>query len=126
MPVDTAQAPLAPPSGFEDSLSRYGPVLRDGQCGEVIAWGFRITQRIGDARWAELGRHGDLECVYPKWVLVVKWLSRQEAEAKYGPVTDEVFGPRGGWKAITFGETQFCARHLRTTQGSASRETHKA
>lgn len=103
------------PAGYEDVLSDYGPVLHDGCCGEPIAWGFNIRQHLGD-RFGALGKYGTLECVkrFPsQWALVVHTLTREEAIAKYGPITDEEFGPRGGFQSVTFGTKRFFAKQLR-------------
>lgn len=39
--------------------------------------------------------------------LIDKFLTRDEAIKKYGEITDEEYGTRGGWKSVTFGETKF-------------------
>jgi hypothetical protein len=101
-----------PPKEFEDCLGPFGPQLFDGWCGEPIGWGFKITKHVGEERWGKLGEHGSLECAYPSWFLITKKLTREEAIEKYGPVTDEELGPRGGWKNVTFGEKKFGSRWL--------------
>ncbi len=108
-------APVAvpPPFGFEDDLGRYGPVAWDSWCGEPIWWGFEITLHLGEKRFAELSAYGDVECITRgEWALVVHKLPREEAEAQFGPVTEEEYGPRGGWKHVVFGETAFHAQCL--------------
>lgn len=101
------------PTGFEGDLGSYGIAFYDGNCGEPIAWGFKIIRRLGDERFNELRKFGPLECIYPDWYLVTKTLSREEAIKKYGDIKEEVFGPKGGWKSVTFGEKKFVSKLLK-------------
>lgn len=104
------------PLGFENYLSEFGHVLFDGWSDEPVAWGFKITKYLGEELFRELGKHGQLECIdgsSSSWALITKTLSRKEAVAQYGEITDEVFGPRGGWKSTTFGEKKFVSKFLR-------------
>lgn len=104
------------PPGFENYLSGFGPVLFDGYCSEPVAWGFKIIKYLGEELFRELGKHGSLECIdgfNSSWALISKTLSREEAVLLYGEITDEVFGPRGGWKSTTFGEKKFISKFLR-------------
>jgi hypothetical protein len=100
------------PVGYEDDLGEYGPQLYDGWCGEPISWGFQIINHLGDERFSNLHKYGALECCYPNWYLITKKLNREEAIEKYGKVTNEEFGPRGGWKSVTFGDKKFCSKDL--------------
>lgn len=102
--------------GFEDYLSDFGPIFRDSWSGEVVAWGFRLINRLGDEKFGELGKHGSLECDYSgygTWFLITKRLTREEAIEKFGEITDEEFGPRGGWKSVTFGNKKFISKCLK-------------
>jgi len=101
------------PEGYDDALSDYKACLFDSWCGKPVAWGFEILKRISDKRFAALGDYGSLECSYPTWFLIVRRLTRVEAVTLYGPVSAEGFGPRGGWKSVTFGTTKFISRSLR-------------
>ena len=104
------------PSNFENYLSAFGPVMYDGRCGEPVAWGFKIIRHLGEDLFRELGKHGQLKCIdgfNSSWALVVKTLSRTEAVALYGEITNEVFGPRGGWKSVTFGSKIFVSEFLK-------------
>ncbi len=101
------------PAGYEDVLSDYKACLFDGWCGEPVGWGFELVERIREERFEALGKRGKLECAYPKWFLIAKSLTRDEAIRKYGPVANEEFGPRGGWKSVTFGDKKFLSRKLR-------------
>lgn len=101
------------PKGYESDLGEYGSQLYDGVCGEPTMWGFRIITRLGDERFHALHEFGDLECVYPDWFLITKKLTREEAINKYGEIADEEFGPRGGWKSVTFGDKRFISKILK-------------
>ncbi len=67
------------PDGYEDVLSEYKACLFDGWCGEPVGWGFELLQRITETRFEALRRYGTLECVYPKWFLITRSLTRDEA-----------------------------------------------
>jgi len=107
------------PKGYEDCLGTYGPQLYDSYCGEIIAWGFTIIKQINN-RFNELNNFGETVCSYSlhgsTWVLVTKWLSREEAIKKYGAITQEIWGPRGGWKSVTFGTKTFINPHFKSIQ----------
>ena len=100
------------PKGYENDLGDYGPQLYDSDCGEPISWGFKILHHLGEERFRALYKFGLLECSYPTWFLIVKKLTREEAIKKYGEITNEEFGPRGGWKSVIFGKKQFCSKDL--------------
>lgn len=109
------------PPGFEEYLSAFGPVLHEPYCGEPVAWGFKITRYLGDELFSNLGKHGRLECIdgfTSSWALVIETLSREKAALLYGEITDQVFGPCGGLKSITFGEKKFVHKFLRPERGS--------
>lgn len=101
------------PEEFENELGHYGPVLFDSWCDEPVAWGFKILHYLGEERFGKLSKYGRLECLEPGiWALVVKTLAREEAIEKYGAITEEILGPRGGWKSTTFGDKKFTSRFL--------------
>lgn len=105
------------PAKFQGYIGSYGPQLFDGWCGEPTMWGCKITGHMGEDLFGELRSWAilndcSLECSYPAWFLVTKKLTRQEAIEKYGDVTNEEFGPRGGWKNVTFGKRTFCSREV--------------
>ena len=102
-----------PPPGYDDDLSEHKACLFDSYCGEPLAWGFELRRRLGDSRFDALSQYGKLECSYPRWFLITRELTREEAVAKYGEVTNEVFGPRGGWKSVTFGNKTFMSPRLK-------------
>lgn len=101
------------PTGYENDLSEYKACLFDSSSGEPVAWGFEIVRRLGQERFDALRQYGSLECSYPKWFLIVKTLTRAEAIEKYGPLTSEEFGPRGGWRSATFGTKKFIWKSVR-------------
>jgi hypothetical protein len=113
--MDLVANPEVMPSAFTKYLAGFRACLFDGECGEPIAWGFPITDRMSEDEFRELGAFGYLECVYPSWFLITRRLTREEAIVQYGQVTDEEFGPRGGWKSVTFGTKTFCSRTMRSS-----------
>jgi hypothetical protein len=74
-----------------------GEVLFDGWCGEPIAWA-RVGEPVIGHEWTEHGR-----------LAVTGWLSPAEAARKYGPVTEVILGPNGGYKSVTYGDKKFVA-----------------
>jgi hypothetical protein len=106
------------PEGYENDLGSYGLVASDRICGEPIAWGFKLVRHLGDDRFNNLRKFGILECYHPNWYLIVKTLTREEAIEKYGPITNEEFGPRGGWRSVTFGNKKFGSDYLRPPKTS--------
>ena len=101
------------PVGFETYLGDYGPQLYDSYCGEPVSWGFPIQVRMGEEKFTELRSQAQLDCCYPNWFVITKELSRKEAIRKYGAVTKEEFGPRGGFRSVTLGTTTFISKSLR-------------
>lgn len=99
--------------GFEKELGAYGAVMFDPYCGEPVGWGFRLLRHMGEERFNKLQDFGELECLYPDWYLVVKKISREQAIELYGEITAEEFGPRGGWRSITFGSKKFGSTYLK-------------
>ena len=105
----------APPAGYENDLSDYQEVGFDAYCGKPLSWGFRLRGHLGEDRFNALRQHGELVCVgFPngRWSLIVKRLSKQEALDRYGAVTQEERGPRGGFRSITFGTTKFISHGI--------------
>lgn len=101
------------PPGFEHDLGDYGPQFYDSNCGEPIAWGFKIVRFLDDQRFKDLGNYGFVECGAPgSWFLITEKLTRADAIKKYGKVTAEEFGPRGGFRSVTFGKKKFISSRL--------------
>ena len=103
------------PTEYENDLSNFGAVIYDGGSGGPIAWGFKIVRHLGEERFQALWKYGRLECVGSsgQWVVVTKYITREEANEKYGEITNEEFGPRGGWRSVTFGDKTFISDILR-------------
>jgi hypothetical protein len=93
-----------------DYISEYKPCLYDGSCGEVIAWGYEFKVNTPSDEFNRLLVFGEKACVYPTWFLITKKLTRKEAIQKYGDITDEQFGPRGGFRNTTYGNTKFLTK----------------
>lgn len=104
------------PEKFHAALGEFGVQGKDDN-GTPVAWGFPILEKLGEELWAELGNYGKLTYFRLRgggqWALVTKSLTREEAIAEFGPVTDETYGPKGGWKSVTFGTTTFTSKELK-------------
>lgn len=84
------------------------------------AWGFKIIKHLGEEKWVELGRYGKKEFIQSdynplvgNWYLITHFLTREEAVKLFGPITKETFGPRGGWRSVTFGTKTFYSRQFK-------------
>lgn len=116
----------AKPKGYENDLREYAACFFDGICGEPVGWGFKLVRYLGEDRFHGLEHTPEypnvrLECGhgYPSnWYLIAKHLTREEAIQKYGKVTEEIFGPRGGWKSVTFGDKKFGSDCVAPERGS--------
>lgn len=110
------------PEKFHSFLGPYEVQVVDPTCGEVVGYGHKILEKLGEELWQELGQYGKLTYVMPDrktppfWALLTKTVTREELLAKHGPVTEEVFGPRGGWKSVTFGNVKYTAKELKTAK----------
>lgn len=102
------------PEKFKGYLGRYGDCFFDSYSGEPISWGYPITKHLGEELWSELAGYGDLQCAHSSgnWYLIIKSLTIPEAIEKYGAVTKEERGPRGGFRTVTYGKTQFSSKQL--------------
>ncbi|APU89014.1 hypothetical protein Rctr197k_231 [Virus Rctr197k] len=109
-----------PPSGYSEVLDgTYQLLLRDKGCNEPIGWGFGIKMKIEDKALNDaLKTHGDIEFLHGaiegfEFGLVVRYLSEEEAVAKYGPRGAVSFGPRGGFKQVFYGTKAFNHRKMK-------------
>jgi hypothetical protein len=102
------------PEGYESNLSSYEAQAFDAFCGEPVGWGFSIVQRMSEEKFNGLKSFGIVEYVGNGYVLLTKVLTREEAIQKYGNITEEQFGPRGGWRSVTFGNKKFLSKHLKS------------
>jgi hypothetical protein len=102
------------PRGYEVDLGDYRVLLVDSSSGEPVAWGFPLLKSLGEERFSALGQLGELACLDHvnggKYGFVVRRLNHAEAIRKYGEVTGRETGPRGGWRSITYGKTQFLSK----------------
>lgn len=94
--MSDAQVVAKMPEGYEDALGPFRACVFDSCSGEPIGWGFEIVKHLGKEKFEALRAKYYLECLYPTWYVVVKALGHKEAVEKYGPVTAEERGPRGG------------------------------
>ena len=103
---------------FEEYLSQNESSFRDGKCGEPVMWGYKITRKMPEDLFEKLRYDTPgvfLKCEqgrYPyysntTWYAITRTLTRSKAIKKYGAVTNEEFGPRGGWRSVTFGDKTF-------------------
>ena len=88
----------------------------DVNCGKRIAWGRKIKSGVCIPDPIMNGFKENLDLEYfdgEGWVLVNGRVSVDELVELYGDITDVQYGSKGGWKSITFGETEFTYRKLR-------------
>lgn len=109
------------PAYLKECLGSFGVQFGDETF--PTAWGFRIWKRLGEEKWAELSKYGSTEFVsngydpmVGSWYLITYFLTREEAIEMFGAITKEVFGPRGGWRSVTFGTKTFYSRQFKTTR----------
>jgi hypothetical protein len=81
--------------------------LNDSLSGEPVGWGWPVIGRMGEELWNEAQGYGQMVYDHGAWYLIHRVLTREEAIKKYGPITNEEYGPRGGWRSVTFGSTMF-------------------
>lgn len=105
---------LEKPVGYEQYLGEFKPCFFDPNNGECVAWGFEIVVRMGKEKFNELRSEVKdwVEYGGPNWFVIVKVLGRREAIEKYGAVTYEERGPRGGWRSATFGSKNFSCQYV--------------
>ena len=112
------------PDKFLPYITGYGPQIHDCYCDEPIGWGYKIAKQMSKEDFNELGNYGEMECLYgahleSNWYLITKWLTVEEAMERYGPMTKEERGPRGGFRKITFGKKTFSDKHLDPKRGKS-------
>lgn len=91
--------------------------LNDSLSGEPVGWGWPVIGRMGEELWNEAQGYGQMVYDHGQWFLIHRTLTREEAIKKYGPITNEEYGPRGGWKSVTFGSTLFKHKCLKPQKG---------
>lgn len=100
------------PDKFLPYLGEYGPQVLDKNAGVCVGYGHAIIgEKLGEDAWRELSAYGKQVYVNPGpqgyWVLVTQVLTKAEAIQTYGPITNVQYGPRGGFKSVTYGQTTF-------------------
>lgn len=91
----------------------YGPIAYDAHCGEPIAYGFLLKNRLPDNLFRQLKR--EKKIIYldtTTYGYVCHWITYDELVKKYGPITERVEGPRGGKKMIKFGTRTFISSEI--------------
>lgn len=111
-----------PPGYTSEELGDYEACFSDSSCGETVAWGFPILKHLGEEKFEALKKFGTLECRYGgpgggKWFLIVKRFTHEQAIEKFGEVTGEERGPRGGFRSRTYGTTKFLSDLTKYSQG---------
>jgi hypothetical protein len=100
-------------NNIKDYLSEKTYELLDGYSGKPIAH-FRIqTSRIPEGVFNENRHKMYFSQSNQTWVYIDRKVTREECIELYGPITEEEYGPRGGWKSVTFGTTKFIHDYMR-------------
>jgi len=98
---------------IKDYLSEKTYELFDGMSGKPVAYYKSQTKRIPE----ELFNQNFNKMYYSNsggaWIYIERKVTREECIKLYGEITNEEFGPRGGWKSVTFGTTKFIHEYLR-------------
>lgn len=103
-----------PPAEFADVLGSYSTLIIDKGCREPVGWGFRITRKLEDEEAERMKAHGTIDWIgHEEYGLIVRYLSAEEAVAKYGPQGDVTFGPRGGFQQVMYGTKAFNHRKMK-------------
>ncbi len=106
------------PQGFESVLGDEEVCIRDSNCKLPVYWGYKLLEQIGEERFKELKLVAEVKFApgpkYPEgtWFVVSQVLSYQDALVLYGPATGIEYGPRGGFRNVTFGEITFSSKEL--------------
>jgi hypothetical protein len=96
---------------IDDYLSKEQYDLVDSWSGKPVAK-VRYVIEMPSELFNE-HRHKMVCVTVGMWAYVDSIVTREECVELYGPITEEVYGPRGGWKSVTFGTTKFKSEYLR-------------
>lgn len=96
---------------IDDYLSKEQYDLVDSWSGKPVAK-VRYVIEMPSELFNE-HRHKMVCVTVGMWAYVDSIVTREECMELYGPITEEVYGARGGWKSVTFGNTKFISTHLR-------------
>lgn len=91
-------------------LSEQTYNLNDSSSGKPVAT-YRIVKDMPSFLFNE--NRDKIEYMGSHWGYVTSSITREECIKLYGEITNEEFGPRGGWKSVTFGKTRFISNRLR-------------
>ena len=98
---------------IETYLSKEVFELQDSYSGKPIAYFKTQTSRIPE----DLFKENYDKMLYSNsmnaWIYLTRKVTREECIKLYGDITHEEYGPRGGWKSVTFGTTKFKHDFLR-------------
>lgn len=109
--INQVNALMIKTAGFEEYLGEYKACIFDADCGEPTMWGFAIIKYLGPTKFFELKKKEILECAGQRlWFVIRKYLTKQEAIEKYGEITNEEYGPRGGHISVTYGSKRFLTK----------------
>jgi hypothetical protein len=94
-----------------DYLSKETYDLVDSWSGKPVA----RVRYVRDMPTELFNQHRDkMVCVtIGMWGYLEMVVTREECIERYGKITDEEYGPRGGWKSVTFGTTKFISKYLK-------------
>jgi hypothetical protein len=115
----TALELIAPkvPKAFAELLGPFETILYDKGCLLPIGWGHKIKRKLEDHETLALKMLGDIEYLGgdegSEFGLVVRWLTPDEAQAKYGAPHSVELGPRGGFRQVMYGSTPFNHKKMR-------------
>lgn len=100
---------------IKEAFSKKQSIIYDSYCGEPIIWGRYIAEGIHGDILDEIKMGFNVQYISSakRWFLIEKTLTRGEAIKKYGEITDEEYGPKGGWKSVTFGKKRFGSKLLK-------------
>lgn len=96
---------------MEQYLSKEIYSLNDGNCGEPIIWYRKLVGRVPEDVF-NMNRHRLEYLNLEFWGYIERVITRKECIEKYGEITNEEYGPRGGWKSVTFGNKKFMTDKL--------------
>lgn len=100
---------------YNQYLSEYVYEIADSICGETVIWGRKINNNCPEDIYEEICKKLPLHYSYPtpNTMVITKVLTRQEAIDKYGEITEEEYGSRGGWESVTFGNKKFKSKFMK-------------
>lgn len=98
---------------INDYLSEKEFELKDSYSGKPVAY-YKIQRiRIPEELFSKNRDKMLYSNCNETWMYLTRKVTRKECIKLYGPITHEEYGPRGGWKSVTFGTTKFGHDFLR-------------